>query len=52
MNNSNIKVEVSLGELDSFTIGIYIVPGEDEYGDFNMLVIGIGIIEVAFFKYK
>ena len=45
------KIEVNFGELNNFTIGLYVAEGEDENGVFSMLVIGIGLIELSVFRY-
>ena len=46
-----MKVEFSLGEINSFTLGIYIAQGGDENGEFNMPVLGFGLFDITFYKY-
>ena len=47
-----MKVEFGLFDVNDFTLGVTSAQGGDEYGDFNVLIIGFLLFDISFYIYK
>jgi hypothetical protein len=46
-----MKVELSLFSFKNFSLGIFTIEGEDEYGQFNSLTLGFLLFSIEIYVY-
>lgn len=46
-----MRVEFALGLPEDFLLGIIAYQGEDEFGKFQLIGIGIGLFSIEFYMY-
>jgi hypothetical protein len=47
-----MKIEVSIINLSSVSLGIFIAEGEDDIGEFSMLTLGFFLFSIDIFIYN
>lgn len=47
-----MRIEFNINQIDELSLGIFMLKGFDDEGEFNMVKLGFIIFEIDFIKYK